>query len=93
MSHFGGTPLVILVDLLTGSIGVQCEAEGVALFLAVVDLSGTLDGVSGRDAIVGIGDSFPSIAGVNWKVWFSSIWVLESICFSLHSVVLKCGLM
>ena len=61
ISHFGSTPLVILVDLLTGSIGV----EGVVLFLDVGDLSGTLGGVSGRDAIVGIGDSFPSIAGVN----------------------------
>ena len=49
------------MDLLTGSIGV----EGVALFLAVGDLSGTLDDVSGRDAFVGIWDSFPSIAGVN----------------------------
>ena len=89
ISHFGGTPLVILVDPLAGSIGV----EGVALFLAVGDLSGTLDGVSGRDAIVGIGNSFPSIAGLNWKVWFSSIWVLESIYISWHSVVFKHGLM
>ena len=60
MSHFGGTPLVILVDLLNGSTGV----EGVMIFLTVGDLSGTLDGVSGRDAIVGIGDSFLFIAGV-----------------------------
>ena len=68
ISCFGGVPLVILVDLLTGSIGIQCGVEGVALFLAVGDLSGTLGGVSGRDAIVGIGDLFPSVAGVNWKV-------------------------
>ena len=60
MSHFGGTPLVILVDLLNGST----EVEGVAIFLTVGDLSGTLDGVSGRDAIVGIGDSILFIAGV-----------------------------
>ena len=89
ISCFGGTPLVILVDLLNGSIGV----ERVVLFLTVGDLSGALDVVYGRDAIVGIGDSFPSTVGVNWKVWFSSIWVLESICVSLHSVVFKCGLM
>ena len=88
-SSFGGTPLVILVDFLNGSIGV----EEVMLFLTVGDLSGTLDGVSGRDAIVGIRDSFLSTAGVNWKVWFSSIWVLESICFSSHSVIFKHGLM
>ena len=67
------------MDLLTGSIGVQCGVEGVAFLLAVGDLSATLDGVSGRGAIVGIGNSFPFIAGVNWKVLFSSIWVLESI--------------
>ena len=60
MSHFGGTPLVILTDLPNGSTGV----EGVVIFLTVGDLSGTLDGVSGRDAIVGIGDSFLFIAGV-----------------------------
>ena len=60
ISHFGGTPLVILVDLLNGSTGV----EGVMIFLTVGDLSGTLDGVAGRDAIVGIGDSFLFIAGV-----------------------------
>ena len=48
MSHFGGTPLVILVDLLSGSTGV----EGVMIFLTIGDLSGTLDGVSGMDAIV-----------------------------------------
>ena len=53
-SHFGGTPLVILVDLLNGSTGV----EGVIIFLAVDELSETLDGVIGRDAIVGIGNSF-----------------------------------
>ena len=52
MRHFGATPLVILVDLLNGSTGV----EGVAIFLTVDDLSRTLDGVSGRDAIVRIGD-------------------------------------
>ena len=60
VSHFGGTPLVILVDLLNGSTGV----EGVAIFLTVGNLSGTLDGVSGRDAIVGIGDSILFIAGI-----------------------------
>ena len=60
-SCFGGTPLVILVDLLTCSIGVQCEVEGVVLFLVIGDPSGTLDGVSRRDAIVGIGDLFPSV--------------------------------
>ena len=60
MSCFGGTPLLILVDLLNGSTGV----EGVMIFLAVGDLSGTLDGVSGRDAIVGMRDSFLFIAGV-----------------------------
>ena len=60
MSHFGGTPLVILVDLLNGSTGV----EGVVIFLTVGDLSGTLDGVSGRDTLVGIGDSFLFVAGV-----------------------------
>ena len=38
------------MDLLNGSIGV----EGVVFFLTVGDPSGTLDGVSGRDAIVGI---------------------------------------
>ena len=61
MSHFGGTPLVILVDFLNGSTGV----EGVMIFLTVGDLSGTLDGVSGRDAIVRIGDSFLFIDGVH----------------------------
>ena len=50
ISHLGGTPLVILVDPLTGSIGV----EGGALFHAVGDVSGTLNGVSGRDTIVGL---------------------------------------
>ena len=60
MSCFGGTPLVILVDLLNGTTGV----EGVVIFLTVGDLSGTLDGVSGRDATVGIGDLFLFIAGV-----------------------------
>ena len=60
ISHFGGIPLVILVDLLNGSIGV----EGVALFLTIGDLSGTLDDVFGRDAIVGLRDSFLSTAGV-----------------------------
>ena len=89
MSHFGDTPFVILEDLLNGSIGV----EGVVFFLTVGDLSGTLDDVFGRDAIVGIIDSFLFTAGVNWKVWFSSILVLESNCFSLHSVVFKHGLM
>ena len=59
MSCFGGTPLVILIDLI-GSTGV----EGVVIFLTVGDLSGTLDGVSGRDAIVGIGGSFLFIAHV-----------------------------
>ena len=92
-SHFGGTPFVILVDLLTSSISVQCEVEGVVLFLVIGDPSGTLDGVSGRDAIVGMGDSFPSVAGISWKGWFSSIRVLEIICFSSHSVVFKHGLM
>ena len=60
MSHFGGTPFIILVDLLYGSTGV----EGVMIFLTVGDLPGTLDGVSGRDAIVGIGNSFLFVAGV-----------------------------
>ena len=60
-SHFGGTPFVILEDLLNGSIGV----EGVVFLLTVGDLSGTLDGVFGRDAIVGIRDSFLFTAGVN----------------------------
>ena len=60
MSCIGGTPLVILIDLLNGSPGV----EGVAIFLTIGDLSGTLDGVSGRDAILGIGDLFLFIAGV-----------------------------
>ena len=60
MSHIGGTPLVILVDLLNGST----EVEGVMIFLTVVDLSGTLDGVSGRDVIVGIGDSLLFVGGV-----------------------------
>ena len=60
MSHFGATSLVILIDLLNGSTAV----EGVVIFLTVGDLSGTLDGVSGRDAIVEIGDSFLFIAGV-----------------------------
>ena len=60
MSQFGGTPLVILIDLLNGSTGV----EGVAIVLTVSDLSGSLDGVSGRDAIVGNGDSILFIAGV-----------------------------
>ena len=60
MSCFGGTPLIILVDPLDGSAGV----EGVAIFLTDSDLLGTLDDVSGRDAIVVIGDSFLFIAGV-----------------------------
>ena len=60
MSYFGGILLVILVDLLNGSTGV----EGVVILLTVGDLSGTLDDVSGREAIVGIGDSFLFIAGV-----------------------------
>ena len=89
ISHFSGTPFIILEDLLNGSIGV----EGYALFLTVGDLPETLDAVSGRDAIVGIRDSFLFNAGLNWKVWFSSILVLESICLSSHSVVFKCGLM
>ena len=89
MSHFGGTPVVIMVDLLIGSTGV----EGVVIFLTVGDLSRTLDGVSGRDAIEGIGESILSIPDAYWKMWFSSIWVLSSICFSSHSVVFKCWLM
>ena len=84
ISCFGGTPFLILEDLLNGSIGV----EEVVFFLTVGDLSGTLEGV-----FVGIRDLVLFTAGVNWKVWFSSTWVLESICFSLHSVVFKCGLM
>ena len=60
MSHFGGTPLVTLIDLLNASNGV----EEVVIFLTVDDLSGTLDGISERDAIVGFGDSFILIAGV-----------------------------
>ena len=60
MSCFGGTPLIIFIDLLNGSTGV----EGVVIFLTVGVLSGTLDGVSRRDAIVGIGDPFLFIAGV-----------------------------
>ena len=77
ISHFGGTPLAVLVDLLNGFTGV----EGVALFQTAGDLSGTLDGVCGRDAIVGISNSFLSTAGANWKVWFSSIWVLKASVF------------
>ena len=77
MSCFGGSPLVILIDLLNGSTGVEEDA----IFLTVGDQSGTIYGVSGRDAIVGIGDSFLFIASIYWKVWFSSILVLESICF------------
>ena len=60
MSGFGGTPLFILIDLLNGSTGV----EEIVIFLTVGDLSETLHGVSGRDAIVGIGDSLLFIAGV-----------------------------
>ena len=59
-SHFGGIPLVILVDLLNDSTGV----EGVTIFLAVDELSEDLDDVFGNDAIVGIGDPFLFIAGV-----------------------------
>ena len=55
--------------------------KGVAFFLVVGNPSGTLYGVSGRDAIVGIGDSFPYVAGISWKGWFSSIRVLEIIWF------------
>ena len=55
MGCFGGTPLVILIDLLNGLAGV----ERVAIFLTVGDLSGTLDGVSGRYAIVEIGRFIP----------------------------------
>ena len=89
MSHFCGTPLVILVDLLNGSIGV----EEVTNFLAVDELSEALDGVIGSHAMVGIGISFLFMVGVYWKVWFSSIWVLSSICFSSHSIIFKHGLM
>ena len=60
ISHFGGPPLVILIDFLNGSTGL----EGVVIFLTVGDLSRTLDGVSRRDAIVGIGNSFLFITGV-----------------------------
>ena len=80
---------MLVVDLVNGSIGM----EGVAFFLTVGDLSGTLDDVFGGDAIVGIKDSFLVTAGVNWKVWFSSILVLESIHFPSHSVAFKHGLM
>ena len=64
ISCFGGTPFIILEDLLNGSIGV----EGIAFYLTVGDLSGTLGCVFGRDAIVGIRDAFLFTAGVNWKV-------------------------
>ena len=87
--HFSSPPFIILEDPFNGSIAV----EGVAFFLTVGDLSGTLDGVFGRDAIVGNRDSFLFTAGVKWEVWFSSILVLEGICFSSHSIVFKCGLM
>ena len=60
MSCFGGIPLVILVDLLNDSTGV----EGVTIFLAVDELSEDLDDVFGNDVIVGIGNSFPFIVGV-----------------------------
>ena len=60
MSHFGGIPLVILVDLLNNSTGM----EGVTIFLAVDGLSEDLDGIFGNDVIVGIGDPFLFIAGV-----------------------------
>ena len=59
-SHFGGIPLVILVDLLNDSTGM----EGVTIFLAVDELSEDLDGVFGNDAIVGISESFLFMAGV-----------------------------
>ena len=58
MSRFGGIPLVILVDLLNDSTGV----EGVTIFLAVDELSKDLDGIFGNDAIVGIGNPFLFIA-------------------------------
>ena len=60
MSCFGDIPLVILVDLLNDSTGV----EGVTIFLAVDELSEDLDGVFGNDVIVVIGDPFLFIAGV-----------------------------
>ena len=89
MSHFVGIPLVILVDLLNDSTGV----EGVTIFLVADELSEDLDGIFGNDAIVGIGNSFLFIADVYWKAWFSSIWFFSSICFSWHFVIFKCGLM
>ena len=61
---FSGAPLVFLVDLLNGSIGV----EEVTIFLAVDELLEALDGVIGSDAMVGIGNSFLFMVGVYWKV-------------------------
>ena len=59
-SHFGGIPLVILIDLLNESTGV----EGVTIFLVVDELSEDLGGVFGNDVIVGIHNSFLFIADV-----------------------------
>ena len=59
MSHFGGIPLVILVDLLNDSTGV----EGVTIFLAADETSEDLDGIFGNNIIVGICDPFLLIAG------------------------------
>ena len=80
-SHFGGIPLVSLVDLLNDSTGV----EGVTIFLAAHELSEDLDGIFGNDAIVGIGNSFLFIDDVYWKAWFSSIWVFVFPHFLLFS--------
>ena len=60
MSHFGGIPLVILVDLLKDSTRV----EGITIFIAVDELSEDLDGVFGNDVTVGIGNPFPLIVSV-----------------------------
>ena len=60
MSCFSGIPLVILVDLINDSTGV----EGITIFLVGDEISEDLDGVFGNGAIVGIGEPFLFIAGV-----------------------------
>ena len=83
MSHFDGTPFIILEDLLNGYTGV----EWVAFLLTVGDLSGTLDGVFGTDAIVGI-HSWCKLEGVVFFHLGAGKHLISS-----YSVVFKHGLM
>ena len=87
-NHCDGILFVVLVDLLKGIFGV----EGVVVSLTANVSSEDWDDVFGDDVILGIDSSFPFIPDVYWKV-FSSVWFFSSICFSLHLVIFRHGLM